>query len=142
MKTGKIRDTEYAGTCVSKMAKCRFRLTTSECATFTARPEHQHLSVGLLGLGTKTRAMLTNFRHDTWLMHLGRPDGCWVLMERRTWRVSDMEKKASCMRINSLSASSQIESSLMFFVFLPSKSGDRSSARVGAFAQRVARTIV
>jgi hypothetical protein len=40
------------------------------------------------------------------------------------------------------SPSSQIDSSLMFFVFLLSKSGDMSSARVGAFAQRVARTIV
>ena len=48
--------------------------------------------------------------------------------------------KASCMPIDS--PSSQIESSLMFFVFLRSKSGDMSSVRVGAFAQRVARTIV
>jgi hypothetical protein len=30
----------------------------------------------------------------------------------------------------------------MFFVFMRSKSGDMSSARVGAFAQRVSRTIV
>jgi hypothetical protein len=30
----------------------------------------------------------------------------------------------------------------MFLVFLRSKSGDMSSSRVGAFAQRVARTIV
>jgi hypothetical protein len=46
------------------------------------------------------------------------------------------------MPIDPLSPSSQIESSLMFFVFLRSKSGDMSSARVGAFAQRIARTIV
>ena len=34
------------------------------------------------------------------------------------------------------------ELSLIFFEFLRSKSGDISSARVGAFAQRVARAIV
>jgi hypothetical protein len=49
--------------------------------------------------------------------------------------------KASCMRVNSLPCSSQIESSLMIFVFLPSESRNMSCSRVGAFAQRVARTI-
>lgn len=42
-------------------------------------------------------------------------------------------EKASCMR--TFPPSSQIESSLMFFAFIHSKSGDMSSARVGAFAQ-------
>ena len=53
--------------------------------------------------------------------------------------------KASCMRIDSLSplqSNRVIADVLMFFVFLRSKSGDMSAARVGAFAQRVAHTIV
>ncbi|KAN0106992.1 hypothetical protein V8E52_010594 [Russula decolorans] len=56
--------------------------------------------------------MLTSLKPDAWLVHVGRPDGRWW---KGAWRVSDMEKLAS---------------------------GDMSSARVGAFAQRVARTIV
>ena len=56
-----------------------------------------------------------------------------------------METLVGCMRIDSLSplqSNRVVADVLMFFVFLRSKSGDMSSARVGAFAQRVARTIV
>ncbi|KAI0279532.1 hypothetical protein BGY98DRAFT_1186011 [Russula aff. rugulosa BPL654] len=56
--------------------------------------------------------LLTSLKPDAWLVHVGRPDGRWW---KGAWRVSDMEKLAS---------------------------GDMSSARIGAFAQRIARTIV
>jgi hypothetical protein len=51
-------------------------------------------------------------------------------------------EKTSCMRINFLFPSSQIELSLMFFIFLHLKSGDMPSACIDTFAQSIARTIV
>jgi hypothetical protein len=51
-------------------------------------------------------------------------------------------EKASCKRIDSLSYSSQIESSLMIFVFLRSESRNISDPHAADFAQRVSRTIV
>lgn len=79
--------------------------------------------------------LLTRLKPDAWLVHVGRPDGRWW---KGAWRISDMEKLAVCASIL-LPPSSQFAD---VFVFLLSKSGDMSSARVGAFAQRIARTIV
>ncbi|KAF8482481.1 hypothetical protein DFH94DRAFT_680553 [Russula ochroleuca] len=56
--------------------------------------------------------LLTSLKPDAWVVHVGRPDGRWW---NGAWRVADMKDLAN---------------------------GDMSSARVGAFAQRVARTIV
>ncbi|KAH9993487.1 hypothetical protein BJV74DRAFT_367461 [Russula compacta] len=55
--------------------------------------------------------MLTSLKSDAWLVHVGHPDGRWW---NGAWRVADVEKLAD---------------------------GDMSSARLGAFAQRVARAI-
>jgi len=56
--------------------------------------------------------LLTNLEPDACVIHIGHPDGRWW---NGTWRVADVETLAS---------------------------GDMSSARLGAFAQRIARTIV
>lgn len=56
--------------------------------------------------------LLTNLEPDAWVIHVGHPDGRWW---NGTWCAADVEKLAS---------------------------GDMSPARLGAFAQRIARTIV
>ncbi|KAI0290389.1 hypothetical protein B0F90DRAFT_1672007 [Multifurca ochricompacta] len=66
---------------------------------------------------TKTRddrgfILLTSLKLDAWFVHVGHPDGRWW---NGAWRAADVEILAN---------------------------GDTSSARVGAFAQRVARMII
>ncbi|KAH9963783.1 hypothetical protein BC827DRAFT_88648 [Russula dissimulans] len=56
--------------------------------------------------------LLTSLKPDAWVVHVGRPDGRWW---SGAWRVADVKDLAS---------------------------GDISSARVAAFAQRVSRTII
>ena len=85
--------------------------------------------------------LLTSLKHDAWLVHVGRPDGRWW---KGAWGVSDMEKIAVCAHQLPfpLQSNGVVADVFFFWYSLLSKSGDMSAARVGAFAQRIARTIV
>jgi hypothetical protein len=78
--------------------------------------------------------LLTSLEPDAWFVHVGRPDGRWW---KGALRVSDMEKLAVCP---STPFPPRVVADVL--CIMRSKSGDILSARVGAFAQRVARTIV
>jgi hypothetical protein len=112
------------------MAKRRFRLTTPpESATLLP---NRNTSNWVYWVWARRRGQTyTTQRLAHGLVHVGRPNGRWW---NGAWRVTDMERLTVCQS-TPFPRSSQIESSLMFFVFLRSESGDMSSARV-------ARTIV